>query len=102
MKKVKKLTFKYDKLKAKCILKIFPTFKYKSLEIGKTYTIKEIELDNHNVFFCFEEIPNERFTSTLFDIDIEENKEILCVEVEDEDGNIEWYDINISKERKGK
>ncbi len=102
MKKAKKLTFKYDKLKAKCILKIFPTFKYKSLKIGETYTIKEIELENYFTYFHFEEIPNERFTSTLFDINIEEDKEILCIEVEDEDGNIEWYDIDISKGKEGK
>ena len=92
MKKAKKLIFKYDKLKVECL---YNSSYSSALEVGKIYTIKEIELEDSFTFFHLEEIPNERFISILFDINIEENKEISYVEVEDEDGDIIWCDIDI-------
>lgn len=95
MKKAKKLIFKYDKLKVKCLYNSSYSSAYELLEVGRVYTIKEIELEDSFTFFHLEEIPNERFISILFDINIGENKEIPYVEVEDEDGDIIWCDIDI-------
>ena len=96
--KADKMIFKDEKPKVKCMKKYSTSpfsCPYELLEIGNIYTINRIKLYDYVTYFYLEEFPNERFNSVLFDMDIEENKEIHCVEVETEYGETILCDIDI-------